>query len=135
MPTLSSASILAAVLVALALAGLGGYRHGIDTERGRGALAMQAAIVATFEATRDHAAAESRRRQAQAVQDERAAAAAREARLKGQRHALENDRPACRWPADRRLHLNAAIAAANGAATAPAHGLPHPLSTPAEPAR
>lgn len=105
--------LLAACAVAIALSGWGGYSLGTDVERGRAALAMQDAIIATFDAARRDAEAESERRAATAVRNERIAAAARSARLKGQHDALANARPACVWPDTRRVLINAAVAAAN----------------------
>lgn len=128
--------LLVAALVGFAVAGWIGYDVGVSMERGRGALAMQTAIVAAAEAARADVAAESARRKEAALHDARASAASREARLKGQLNALQTDRPDCRWPADRRLHLNAAVAAANVDAGAdPAAGVHDALPVPAEPER
>jgi hypothetical protein len=139
--TLFSSSLTRAALLLLAAAaaiGLGafaGYQHGLYVERGRHALALQSAIVATHEAARADAAAESERRHAAALRDASAAAAARAARLTGQQHAAQTDRPDCRWPADRRVLINAAVAVANATPAAPAGGLPAALPGTAEPAR
>lgn len=120
-------AILLASLTAVLLAAAAGYYRGAQVERGRAALEQQRAIVATFEAAHADAATEAERRAQAALRDARAAAAAREASLKGRIHALETDRPDCRWPADRRLLVNAAVAIANGHPDAAAGGLPQPL--------
>lgn len=69
---------------------------------------------AAIDAARERAAAESERRQAQAIRDAGRKAAAREAKLRGQIDAAENARPGCDWPDARIRLLNAAAAAANG---------------------
>lgn len=125
-------AILLASLTAVLLAAAAGYYRGAQVERGRAALEQQRAIVATFEAAHSDAAAEAERRAQAALRDARAAAAAREASLKGRIHALETDRPDCRWPADRRLLVNAAVAIANGRPDATAGGLPQRVPAAAD---
>lgn len=79
------------------------------------------------DASREHAKAESIRRDAQALQDAWWGAAARDARLKGQIDARKEPvRPACDWPAERVRNANTAIDAAN-AADAATRRLPHGL--------
>ena len=115
MPGITIARALLAIVAAAAMGGVAGYSHGLRVERGHHAIDMQAAIVAAAEDARAHAAAESERRQAAALQAERAAFVAREARLRGLLNAAQQEeRPGCAWPADRRLHINAAVDAANG---------------------
>jgi len=109
--------LLAAVLVAGLSGGLG-YRHGIETEQGRSALAMQDAIVVTHSVARADAEAESKRRQATALRDARRAAEAGAAKLRGQLNAARTARAECVWPADRVRDANDAIAAANADHTA-----------------
>lgn len=125
MPALTIARGALVVAAAASLGGLAGYRHGLGVERGRHALAMQDAIVAAAEAAHADAQAESKRRQEAALRAARGEAAARAARLRGLLNAAQQgDRPGCAWPADRRMHINAAIDAANGRAN-PAPGGVH----------
>lgn len=123
---------LLAAGLALALAGWGGYRHGVETERDACAAAAARVAHTAAESARADAALESDRRQAAALQHAQDAAAARESRLKGQLDALrETPRPDCGLPAGRLHNYNAAIDAAN-APDAP-HGLRTTLPTAAQP--
>lgn len=114
---------LLGVLVAVVIAAVGGYRHGVGVESGRQAKAMQQAIIATFEQTRADTEAEAAARQAAAEKDAAAETAARDAKQRGQAHALRTDRADCRWPAERRLCINAAIHTANTGTPAGADGV------------
>lgn len=124
--------LLVAFAAAVALAAVLGYRHGIDTERGRAALAQQETGNTAAKAARSDAEAESERREEAALRDARDADAARDLKLKGQIDALEADRPDCRWPEPRRVLLNAAVDAANGRTDATAIGLHGELPRTAE---
>lgn len=125
--------LIIGALLALAVAAFGGYRHGVEHERGEAAKAYQRTITHAFEEWNREADEETARRLALAVQQERAAGAAREAKLKGQLDAAQNDRPVCRWPERRRVLINAAIDAANASGNAPALGLHAPLPPAAPP--
>ena len=107
--------LILAVLVAIGLAGFGGYKHGINTERGDAAIEHQRTITNAFETWDKDAEAETARRVEVATENARVAGVARDAKLRGQQDAAKNDRPDCRWPERRRLLINAAVAAANGA--------------------
>lgn len=90
------------------------YSHGVETERGRAAIAQQKAVSSAVEIARSDAEVESERRKEVALRNARSEAANREARLKGQINALRSNRAECRWP-DERLHdFDTAIDAANG---------------------
>ena len=125
MPVLTLARAVLLVTAAAGLGGVAGYRHGLDVERGSHARDMQAAILAAAEAARADTAAESQRRQDAALRAARNEASAREARLRGLLNAAQQeDRHDCAWPTDLRMHLNAAIDAANGR-DSPAAGRVH----------
>ena len=139
LPLVSRLKRAAAGLVALAAAaGLGavaGYRHGLDVERGRHARSQAVTLERAAQDARAHAAAESDRRQATALHHASAAAAAGAARLEGQTHALQTARPDDpRWPADRLMRIDAALAIANGT-PAPAGSLSRAVSAAAQSAQ
>ena len=104
---------LVVVLAAASLGAVAGYRHGLDVERGHHALAMQDAIVATFEATRTDAEAEFRRRSEETERLDAATSASRAARRAGQLDAARTARPGVALPDDSVRALNRAVAAAN----------------------
>ena len=106
--------LLLACCMAVALAGWGGYRHGVQTaDDACTARAAQAAHTAAL-AAREHAEAESARRLDEAQRMAASAAASREARLRGQLNALRYaPRPDCALPADRLHDYADAIRAAN----------------------
>lgn len=122
-----------AATVVCALVGYGGYRHGIDTERGRAAITHQQAIIAAADAARLDAEAEAARRATEAARLAAAAAASREARLTGQLNALRTTpRPDCALSPERVRDYNAAIAAANALAGAERMPAPLPATTDAQ---
>lgn len=125
--------LLVAFGVALGFCAWAGYSHGVSTERDACLARSAQAAHAAAESARLHAEAEYARRADQARALDAQAAASREARLRGQLNALKSaPRPDCALPDDRLRDLNAAIAAANGQATAPI-GMPHKLPSAAAP--
>lgn len=108
--------LLLAVLISLALSGFGGYRFGVNHERGAAALRENETAVATAIAARESAEVES----ARALSDAQAAAK-RRASARDRQHRLEmeiaRDETArhCRVSDDTIRLLNDAIASANGA--------------------
>lgn len=108
--------LLLAVLISLALSGVGGYRFGVDHERGAAALRENETAVATANAMRETMARDAQADLAAAQQ-----AATRRAVARAKSHALEleiaRDETArnCRISDGSLRLLNDAIASANGA--------------------
>lgn len=123
--------LLLGAAVACLVACFASYQHGVETERGRAARDYQETINYAIEQWDNASERETAQRLDLAVQQERVAGAAREAKLRGQQYAAQNDRPDCRWPERRRVLLNAAVDAANASDDATALGLHAPLPAPA----
>lgn len=111
------------LLISAAVAAVVGFGLGYRVADGscaRDKLAIAESYVAhtnaALDAARIDAETEAQRRTEQALQDERRASAAREARVKGQRHEIANRRLGCDWSPERIGMLTYAITAANGAA-------------------